>query len=218
MNCETYEIAIEKKQRGELSHEDAARLDAHLASCNSCRSFHNFVQTMENTMQTHTADALTRLDWAAISEGISRWRHELRSGLWKGVAARLLMMPMCVVLLGDQGLFYAVLSPAVALVAVVLLGRRKQRQLLSELEEAEGSDDELLLVYQTQLDKEIAMKRKDPWTFAILLAVVPIAFLDTSALASVVGVAALMALLLGVGLWSRLITLPRLTRYREALD
>lgn len=217
MDCEQHEIAIEQQQRGELSEQDAERLSLHISSCTSCQSFQNFVQTMEKTMQTHTADELGKLDWTAISKRIDRWRHDLRNSLWKGAATGLLAVPLTVVLLGDQGLFTAIAASMAALVAVLLLGRKKQKQLLAELEQAEQADGELLEVYRDQLDREIAIKRQDCWLLP-LLALASLVLLDTHKPANIIAAGALMALLLALAVRVRFVVLPRLLRNRELLS
>ncbi len=105
----------------------------------------------------------------------------------------------------------------VAIAAVLAMGHKKQKQLLSELEQAEASDDELLAVYRDQLDREISIKRQDSWVLP-LLALLPLTLLDTQETATTIAVGALMALLFAQGLWVRFSVLPRLLRNREALS
>ncbi len=216
MDCQGYEIAIEQQQRGELNEQDAEQLSLHISSCKSCQSFRNFVLNMEETMHAHTADALSKLDWTAISKEIARWRHHVRTSLWKGAALGLLTIPFTVVLLRDQGIVTTAFTSTAAIVAVLLFGRKKQKQLLLELEQADRSDDELLNVYREHLEREIAIKRQDSWALP-LFALLPLFLLDTREAANIVAVGALMALLLALGGWVRFSVLPRLLRNREAL-
>ena len=167
-------------------------------------------------MHTDTEHALNLVDWTAISKGIARWRHQLRTSLWKGAVLGLLTIPFTTVLLRDQGIAFAAVIAASAMAAVLAMGRKKQKQSLSELAQAETSDAELLAVYRAQLDREIAIKRQDTWVLP-LVALLPLTLLEPHETASIVAVGALMALLLALGVWIRFGVLPRLLRTREAL-
>lgn len=161
MSCETYEIAREQHHRGALRTEDADGLVVHIDSCSSCQPFLNLIQTMEKTMQAHTTNALTSIDWPAISEGIRGWRRDVTSGLWKGAIAGILALSLFQLLGNDPGDSGSIMSGVVGLFAVLAFGWMRTRQLLAELDEAEKSQDEPLGVYRSQIERQIKLTRQN---------------------------------------------------------
>lgn len=218
MSCETYEIAIEQRHRGVLPASDAEGLALHLSSCNSCQSFINLIQTTEKTMQAHTTNSLNTIDWTPISHGIRGWRRDITSGLWKGAIAGALALSLCLLLGNDLSDPVTIMGGATGLLAVLVLGRTRSRQLLAELDEAETSQDELLGVYRSQLERQIKLTRQNAWVLPPLSLSGYYLLPDAPATINLLALGGLVIAFCTFAARERFITLPRLQRNRAELD
>ncbi len=70
-SCESSEIAVEQRRLGALAAAEVARLEEHLATCESCRRFAEFVVHSERAM-TSTDATMTDADWAFIKKTLRR--------------------------------------------------------------------------------------------------------------------------------------------------
>jgi hypothetical protein len=71
--CDDFQIALEMQRQGALSEPDAARLDAHLASCAVCRAYAAQMGRAEATMATYAQAELTHTDWDRLGRQLRTW-------------------------------------------------------------------------------------------------------------------------------------------------
>ncbi len=74
--CDRFELAIEMRLHGELGPEAGADLDAHLASCPSCREFESRARTIDRTLRDAAIEEEKDVDWSALRARVRGWRSQ----------------------------------------------------------------------------------------------------------------------------------------------
>ena len=160
--CETFEVALEERRLGALGPDDARRLDEHLAGCDSCRRFADFIRDSEEIM--HSADAtLTDADWTVIKKTLRRGHTVVRNHLLLYAIAFFAATPMIALALGGEPFFFLVVMLAVLPFAFglrALLNRRLGR----EMEWIGTREGEFFAQYRVLVDKQ----RRMLWTSIVL--------------------------------------------------
>ena len=83
-SCEGFEIVIEMRRHAAADAAAFARLDAHLAGCESCRSYERFVVGSDEALRRRTEAADGSMDWDGLLRRMSSAR---RNFLYSGVLA-----------------------------------------------------------------------------------------------------------------------------------
>lgn len=70
MSCDEFEVQIEMRLHGALPVAD--ELDAHLATCASCRAFESLAKRTEQTMTATVTAEAKEIDWKNLKDGIAK--------------------------------------------------------------------------------------------------------------------------------------------------
>jgi hypothetical protein len=211
--CERFEIEIGMRQHGALGAAEAVDLDAHLATCATCRAFAASQMGLEQTLHQRTAAEVARIDWQALERGVARLRRSYRLKLW--LAPLFFLQVPLVFLIGSGKLppieMLVLGPPATVLLYVgfVWLVNRPFRSLLL----AGASTEDLAAGYAAELQR----RRVRAWVFivanlgfvALGLAMALLGPADTRSRLSALFVAAFF------GVWAFVdlaFTLPRIAR------
>jgi anti-sigma factor RsiW len=82
MSCDRFEVEIGMRQHGALDAEEERTLDAHLATCASCRAFAASSGTIETALRKQVDAEVATVDWRAIEDGVRRMQRSYRWKLW----------------------------------------------------------------------------------------------------------------------------------------
>ena len=82
-DCSTHEIAIERRAAGVLTSGEASRLEAHLATCASCRHHATSVDRLKTMIDTSNASAALdpALTWRRVHTYVARSEERFRRKL-----------------------------------------------------------------------------------------------------------------------------------------
>lgn len=159
MTHEAAEIAIGMRQHGALDAAGCAELDAHLASCASCRAFAQTTLDLESKMQAHTLAELSHINWTNVEARLARIRDENRHLVPRAAAA---MVGFVLVLAWIYDLQTAVLGGLLGAgicAGFAVMVRRRRR----ELARAADSQGELLAFYRAQVARGLENTRAGRW-------------------------------------------------------
>lgn len=73
--CEEFEITIEMRRHGAADAAALVRLDAHLLSCEACRSYERLAGGTDEALQRRTGEAESRMDWKGLRRKVSAGRE-----------------------------------------------------------------------------------------------------------------------------------------------
>lgn len=76
MDCEGFQIAIERELHGALPPDGRGELAAHLSSCEACRAYRAAAAGTERAMAERATGVIEGVDWARVERGI---REGMRS-------------------------------------------------------------------------------------------------------------------------------------------
>jgi hypothetical protein len=219
MTCDDFQIAFERELHGALGEPDRARLMVHLSTCGACRTYQAAARAMEGTMSKSVSQALLQVDWSRVEKGIQR---RLLDSLAAVVAAVLGAAFMA-------GLTWFTATPAfraekmlrvgaalAVTVVLIALVMGYAGWALARLNRGE----ELLAQHRRGLRLRVAFSRAMPWVTAALAGLFAwrAATGDSSRVSDPVFYGVLAALMVGLGLYTRLVKLPRALRERTELD
>jgi anti-sigma factor RsiW len=154
MSCERFEVEIEMRQHGALEPAEEAALDAHLATCDSCRRIAAESGATDAVLRDNARREIAAVDWSAIERGVTRLRRAYRRKLWLAPLF-LLQVPLCVLLatgrMPDATMLAIGPASTVAIyVAWVWMVNRPFREVLAVVR----SPDDLLRAYRRELRRQ----------------------------------------------------------------
>lgn len=219
MTCDDFQIAIERELHGALPEPERAPLAAHLSTCEACRAYQAAARGTERAMATNAGEAMREVDWITVERGI-------REGIWsalRGVVAAVLggAFMAALIWLTASPAFRAermlrvggALGIAMALVALVM-GLAAWRLVRLE----RGA--EMLEHYRQGVRAKVRFGRWMHWVLFTIAGVFAWRGLTEGSArvngAVFYGVLALT--MAGVGLYNRLVKLPRALREQAELD
>ncbi len=225
---EEFEIDALRRARGALDADGVARLNAHLATCATCRAFAATAEATKNALSGRTRNAAASRDWESTRSAFRDRRRAARRGAVTGWA---LLPPLLAV-------FWWTLAPPLFLclaawtTAMLVAASRRGAADARSARRAESVDEELLAFYRADLDREIALIRGSKHlipllavSFGVLMAanlalLAKALFFDDRPFAEPQLLMPLMVLpTVFVWLWRRVrVVLPRLERERRELD
>lgn len=77
-----YEIAVEKKRRGQLATEEATALETHLQTCAQCREFESRTQRDVTAREARVEGIEQTINWAEITTQRSKAKGGILRSLW----------------------------------------------------------------------------------------------------------------------------------------
>jgi len=210
-DCERFELEIGLCEHGLLDAARSAALDAHLATCASCRSFASVARRAEAALRRQSESDAETIDWGRLSANTARIRRSYRIKLWLAPIF-FLQVPLIALLapvrLPREVLIAGPFATVAIFAAYVWLVGRPFRMLTAA---ARGRDD-LLLGYV----RELRRQRLRAWIFAIWNASVAVMSVECAfAFADIRGYAAACALFFAA--WSAYDVAVTLPRRRRAL-
>jgi hypothetical protein len=81
-DCERFEVEIGRRQHGDLPADEAAALDAHLASCASCRRFAASGHHYEEALARRAQAEARQVSWEAVWGRVRKLHRNYRLKLW----------------------------------------------------------------------------------------------------------------------------------------
>jgi hypothetical protein len=225
---EEFEIAALRRARGALDGDLTRRLEAHLSSCDSCRSFAAAAEATAGALRGLARTATSSRDWDAMRSAFRAHRNARRRGARTAWA---LTPPLVAVLLWT-------LSPPLSwclvawLIVMLVLASRSDANEARRARLAGVVSADLLAFYRADLDREIALIRKSKPLFPMLAVSFGLMIVASLALLVKALIAddrpfdepqLLMPLvvlpIVFAWLWRRVrVVLPRLERERKELD
>jgi hypothetical protein len=160
MDCEHYEVEIEKRARGATAPEESAALDLHLAGCSACRALELTVQELETAMHANTTHELSTVDWNRMERGLSAITAGYRKALTRIAFAALPMIALITWATAEPGdrLATAVAS-TVIVAAILVVGLVVRRRTDAKVAMIAGRGSELVAAYSEELDVTIRRLR-----------------------------------------------------------
>lgn len=163
VSCEGYEVAIEERRLGTLDPSAAARLDAHLAGCASCRAFAAFQRRSEEIMTSNADATLDDHDWAVIKKNLRRAPRRWRDHLLLYAIAFIAATPMIALALGGDVLF--MLGTMLVVLPLAFAARFVlDRRLVREMEWIGTREADFFAEYR----RLVARGRRMLWTAIVL--------------------------------------------------
>jgi hypothetical protein len=172
-SCSDFEIAIEQRLRGFLPPDEAAALDAHLATCATCTAYLATASKSQDLLAGISRTAVEGADWQRATLRFQATLQARRRRIWQGLAVLLLMAPFAAWALGSNGAemvkdtLLAMLEGGVVLGVVATRTFLASRRLARELERPNG--EELL-----ELQRRYLRGRLRALTWTRVLAVPPL--------------------------------------------
>jgi hypothetical protein len=153
-----FEVQVEMRLHGALDAAGSAALDAHLASCASCRRFEALAKETETTMRTQAAETIGQVDWARVLAGVREVRAYHASALarmatlWAAftLALALVAWPHSARQLAWEAAVAAALAVACSEVGPLTAWLRLRRA-----RQAERTPAEMLAFLRSDLDRRI---------------------------------------------------------------
>jgi hypothetical protein len=226
--CEGFEIAIEMRLHGAADAGASAGLNAHLATCASCREFEAAVRRMENSMKRDSEDVARQIDWSRLSTRV----QQLKTENWifpLGLLLSFVVLVAGVFLVTGPIPAWRDLSSAVGVVVVAFLllfsySSSRAATRLREARNAEESREKLLAYWRKALEERTRRLRR--YWLTLPLGAAPLLLLTAwnahrahfPVVVLVLSDALLPALFIGLALDLRFVQLPRLEREREELE
>jgi hypothetical protein len=155
MSCDKFEIEIGMRQHGALDAAEEAALDAHVATCESCRKFAASTGAFEATLKRRADEEVERVDWDRLLRGVRELRTNHRLKLW--LAPLFLLQVPLIFLIGTghlppKEMLYAGPPLTVAIyLAWVWLIHRPFREVMAVVK----NNDDLLRGYVRELERRI---------------------------------------------------------------
>lgn len=227
MTCDEWQIRIERRDHGEQSPEEALALEAHVESCETCRTYAGVALGTEATMRAAGAELGTHIDWQRVHAGVERGARRARLELGLGVVWALVSLgvvvhhvPLLDVLLASgvaMAVLIASLIPSVALAVVAYrytLGRARSARMVRQ------SDGASLNWMREELDARIRARRSALfWEVAFCGLIAAVALFED--LGGHDGVRVAFGMFVAASVTDAAIaafrTLPRLARERDEL-
>jgi hypothetical protein len=154
--CEQFQESIEMRLHGALDAERAVSLDAHLATCATCRAFEVTAKETEEMMRVSATASAGGVDWDKVIAGVEKMKRQYR---------RIKIMTPIAVVIGAGLLLILVLSSKHPLWlfggffagALPLLAWRITRahNLLFEAAQASRGRDDLLSYFRKEIDRRV---------------------------------------------------------------
>jgi predicted anti-sigma-YlaC factor YlaD len=217
--CEQHEVAIEMRLHGALAVEKVPELDAHLASCASCRTYEQTAKETTMALAT-TGDFSQGPTWDDLK---GRFRAMTREHFWLRpqdllVGGLMCVLAFCMVALPSMYLTRGMLFVGL-IVVMQTLTRLRARSWLRTASRAAGSRDDLATVYRRHLDTRIGTLRQQTVVYPIVAVFMLVGLLWGSwTWLMQISTIAFILLLLARALHGYLRVLPRLRRERDALE
>ena len=130
MDHERFEMALDKRLRGELSADDDAALDAHLRDCAACRRFEASVGATAMAMSARVSQLERAIDWNRVQTHVSKARRSARFDLLAYGALISLMVTgaILVAYAADLVLAGIVIVPTLVITGLAALAYRRLRK------------------------------------------------------------------------------------------
>lgn len=213
-DCQHFELAIDRRLHAAsaLAPDEAAALEAHLATCDACRAYEASARDLERGLQTRADESRETVDWDRIERGV---RANLRARFRKLVAG--VLIGALVVAISTWGFAVPgeeldVILGVGTLVAAVVLGRAVfvVREVRAVAGLARGG--ELIARHRAMLAKQVRTIRRFRWiALVVTLACVALAVRGGEPRHVIVH-AILACIVAGTWLHTLLVGYPRLRR------
>lgn len=118
MSCDEFEVQIEMRLHGALPVADA--LEAHLATCASCRAFEDLAKRTEQTMTATVTEEAQQIDWKNLRDGIAK-RMERDAMMRLGAFVAVFAAQAVAMLAFNAEKFYAMIFPNFAILCAIAL-------------------------------------------------------------------------------------------------
>jgi len=224
-DCETHEIALERRAAGDLREREVRELEAHLADCSSCQSYARAVTRMKTMIETSDANVRASRTWPRVNAYVVSQEERMRRKVTRTIPIGMLFAAILLLTSLFQGgtwitLFSSgFLLACAATLAGILLRRRELRSL------ADRPGDLLAL-----MRREHARTRVLATAGALLALLLGVLWLGTGIESPPAWMPAfghrtrpsfafgVAALLIGYAGWVVLVVLPRLRREAAELE
>ena len=217
-SCDDYEVEIEMRLHGALA--SSAELDAHLATCASCRAFEELAKRTEKTMSTIAIAETQTIDWKQMKTALkSRVTHDAlrRTGVIAAIAAAELVA-MTTFEPNEQHLSTIMPSNVLLMAGVVVIALVAALSRRWRMREYETTREDLSFFHRSYLEGRLWRTTAlalfaIPFGCSYWLVRIPRAHVPPLEWAG----ASLMALIfIGLGLWAVTVIRPRLQRELDA--
>src|SRR5262245_16932461 len=129
MDCERFQMDIEKRRLDALTPEEALALDAHLDRCARCREYGLAAHNMEKQMTETFGPTLEGMDWDRVRAGFLRMQTRQRRR-WAAVGVGYVVLAAALWLLAPrEGAIASLVTLAAMAPLFVLAASRAQRPL-----------------------------------------------------------------------------------------
>lgn len=211
-DCERFEIAIDQRHRGALADDDVRALDAHLATCASCRAYEESVRSMQVGLDALAVEARRAVDWARIERGIHDAVRTRMRKLAFGVAIGIAAVALSTWGFAPPGERAAFAAEVGALVGAIVLfqGLRAVREARGVLGVARG--DELIARHRAMLEKQVRVIRIFRFIALAVVVWLAVSAIRAAEARHVVVYSALACIVVGTWVHTLLVGYPRLLR------
>ncbi len=159
MDCEHYEVEIEKRAHGALSPETSAALDHHVADCPSCRAFVTTVQELGKAMHANTTHGISNVDWSRLERGFSAMTANYRQAVPRIAVAALPMIALITWASSPGERLLTGLLSAAVVVTILVVGVVVRRRTDAKLAAVAGQRAEFVAAYRAELEVTIRRLR-----------------------------------------------------------
>jgi hypothetical protein len=154
-SCDEFEILIERRLRGALGDDDAARLDAHLEGCSPCREYRDLATATSTGLTGAATDAQAAADWPGLERRIEGMVARYRRSVPRMAVALLVIVPLIWFAAGPE----AGIGGLGLGVAILVLAALARRRIVRATLAAEEDPDDLLRLYRDEIDAAIRRSR-----------------------------------------------------------
>ena len=168
-SCADFEIDIEKRIHGALDEPGRARLDEHLAGCETCRAYQAAAREAEAVMSLRARTAAATVDWTRVERGIRARIYGSVRMLGAAVVAAAYMAGMVWLsttpALREARLLRTLPAMGILVVLVAFVAAYSARRLV-----AMADREEMLETYRGLVFANIQWARRMQWATAAIVA------------------------------------------------
>ena len=160
MTCEEAEIASGMRQHGALAPTETTALEAHLATCASCRAFAAMSRETERAMQARVMEEVGRIDWNTIGAGLQRLK-QYDGMAWARTLVLVCVLTGFVAIKVPRAEMWVDLASTAVFGALIIAYRWWQTSQRAEaLKAAQDSPLELLVIYRNLTETIVKQIRR----------------------------------------------------------
>jgi uncharacterized membrane protein len=167
--CEEFEIDIERRLHGALGDAERARLEGHLARCETCRAYEAAAREAEAALNVRAREAIKDVDWARVERGIRGGVHASVRMLGAAVVATAYMAGMVWLStpppLREARLARTLPAMGVLVVLVAFVAAYSARRLVALTDRSE-----MLETYRHIVAANVQWARRMQWAVAAIVA------------------------------------------------